>query len=66
MTPHENRNRVEINTLLLGQARWLLDRAHLQLIILGDITGADRINSITTSLENERRRWLHTVDSPLP
>lgn len=65
MISHERRHRVEINALLLSQARWLLDRAHLRLIMLGDITGADRINRITNSVEIERRRWLHIVDSPL-
>jgi hypothetical protein len=66
MTSQEHRNRVEINALVLGRARWLLERAHLRLIMLGDIKEADRINSITKSVETERRRWLHIVDSPLP
>jgi hypothetical protein len=66
MTPHDNRHRVEINALVLGRARWLLERAQLRLIMLGDIKGADRINSITKSVETERRRWLHIVDSPIP
>jgi hypothetical protein len=60
------RNRVETNALLLGQARWLLDRAHLRLNLLVDIRGAHKINRIINGVESERQRWLRAVDSPLP
>lgn len=60
------RNRVETNARLLGDAAWLLDRARVQLNLLVDITGAQKINRIINGVEAERRRWLWTVDSPLP
>ncbi len=66
MTYTGRRDQVETNTLLLGQARWLLDRAHLRLNLLVDITGAHKINHIINSVEAERQRWLRAVDSPLP
>lgn len=60
------RDRVETNALLLGQARWLLDRVHLRLNLLGDIVGAYTINRIIYDIDTQRQRWLRAVDSPLP
>lgn len=60
-----HRDRVETNTLLLQRARWLLDRAHLRLSLLGDVTGARAINRIMHDVEAERQRWLLAIDSPL-
>jgi NADPH-dependent ferric siderophore reductase len=65
MTREHHRDRVETNTLFLERAQWLLDRAHLQLILLGDITAACVINRIMRDVEAERQRWLRAVDSPL-
>lgn len=64
MTSPERRARVETNALLLEDARWLLEKTFLQLIVLADIQRAHRINGIITSVEAERRRWLRAVDSP--
>lgn len=66
MTYTERRDQVETNTLLLGQARWLLDRAHLRLNLLVDIAGAHKINRIINIVEAKRQRWLRAVGSPLP
>lgn len=63
MTSPERRNRVETNALLLEDARWLLEKTFLQLIVLADIQRAHRINRIITSVEAERRRWLRAVGS---
>lgn len=60
------RDRVEANALRLDRARWLLEKAHLQFILLGDVMAAYRVNRIINSVEAERQRWLHAVDSPLP
>jgi hypothetical protein len=65
MTREHHRDRVETNTLLLDRARWLLDRAHLQLSLLGDVTAACTINRIMHDVEAERQRWLRAIDSPL-
>jgi hypothetical protein len=51
--------------VLLAQARRLLIKAHLWLLLLGDVTGAYTINRISNDIETERRRWLRAVDSPL-
>jgi hypothetical protein len=66
MMSQERRNRVEANALLLDHARWLLERAFLQLITLADIQRTHRINRIITSVDIERRRWLRAADSPTP
>jgi uncharacterized protein HemX len=65
MTRDRHRDRIETGTLLLDQAQWLLDRAHLQLSLLGDVTAACAINGIMHDVEAERRRWLRAVDSSL-
>jgi hypothetical protein len=59
-------DRAETNASLLLRARWLVDRIHLRLIILGDITGALQINTIINAIDTERQRWLSAVDSPIP
>lgn len=59
------RDRVEASAVLLAQARRLLIKAHLWLLLLGDVTGAYTINRISNDIETERRRWLRAVDSPL-
>lgn len=66
MSVRRRRDRVETSSLLLGQARWLLQTTHSRLILLGDITGAHMINNIINNLETERQRWLRAVDSFLP
>jgi hypothetical protein len=63
MTRHQHPDRVDTTTLLLDQARWLLDRAHLPLSLLGDITSAQIINCIMGDVEAERQRWLRAADS---
>lgn len=65
MMREQHRDRVETNTLLLDRAQWLLDRAHLRLLLLGDVTGAQAINRIMNDVETERQRWLRAIDSPL-
>ncbi len=60
-----DRGRVEANAVLLVQARRLLTRAHLWLLLLGDVTAAYTINRIIHDMEAERRRWLRATDSPL-
>jgi hypothetical protein len=60
-----HRDRIETNTLLMHRARWLLDRAHLRLVLLGDISGARTINHIMGDVETERQRWLRAAESPL-
>jgi hypothetical protein len=60
------RDRAETNAALLLRARWRLDRIHLRLTILGDITGAQQINKIINTIDTERQRWLRAVDSPIP
>lgn len=59
------RNRVEANASLLVHARRLLYEAHLWLLLLSDVTAAYAINRIISDIEDERRRWLRAVDSPL-
>lgn len=66
MTVRERRGRVETNALLLGRARWLLQRTHSRLLLLGDIDTARALNRIITGVETERQRWLHAVDSTQP
>ena len=66
MTLRERRGRVETSALLLGRARWLLQRTHSRLLLLGDIDTARVVNRIITDVETERQRWLHTVGSALP
>jgi len=65
MSP-EDRHCVEINALVLGRARRLLDRAHSQLFKLIDIPAERTITRIITIVETERQRWLRTVDSHIP
>lgn len=60
-----HRDLIETNTLLLDRAIWLLDRAHLQLNLLGDATAAGVINRIMHDIETERQRWLRTAENPL-
>jgi hypothetical protein len=57
------RDRVEANAGLLLRARWLLDRIHLRLIILGDLDRARQVNKIIDTIDIERQRWLRTVDN---
>lgn len=64
MTREHHRDRLDTSTLLLDRAQWLLDRAHLQLSLLGDITGAQTINHIMHDVETERQRWLRAAESP--
>ncbi|MGH3429381.1 MAG: hypothetical protein ACREP9_17145, partial [Candidatus Dormibacteraceae bacterium] len=62
MTWREHRTRVETNALRLERARELLDKAHLQLVLLGDAMAAYRVKRIIISVETERQRWLSTID----
>lgn len=66
MTFPKHRHRVEVNTRRLDQAREILDKAHLQFILLGDVMAAYRLKRIICNVHVERQRWLHAVDSPLP
>lgn len=66
MTWREHQRRVETNALRLDRARRLLGTAHLQLLVLGDVATAYRVQRIITSVHAERQRWLSAVDSPLP
>ncbi len=65
MMREHHRDRVETNTLVLDRARWLLDRAHRRLGLLGDVIGARAITRILHEVETERQRWLRAADSPL-
>jgi hypothetical protein len=65
-TDKERRSRVETNALLLERARYLLQRVHLRLTLLGDTTTVREINQIIHNVDTERQRWLRAVDSPLP
>jgi hypothetical protein len=53
----EYRDRVEASAALLGQARRLLSKAHLWLLLLGDATSAYTIHHIILDMDTERRRW---------
>jgi hypothetical protein len=66
MTWPGHQDRVETNALRLDRARWLLERAHLQFILLGDVMAAYRVNRIINSVQAEQQRWLRAVDSLLP
>jgi hypothetical protein len=63
MTLRERRGRVEAAASLLGRVRWLLERTHSRLIVLGDIDTARTVNRLITYVDTERGRWLHTVGS---
>lgn len=65
MTRQEHRKRLEANALRLDRARGLLNRAHLQFILVGDVMAAYRVQRIITSVHAEHKRWLHAVGSLL-
>lgn len=66
MTWHQHQNQIETNARRLDRAQRLLQQAHLQFILLGDVMAAYRVNRIINSVHAQRQRWLHTAGSPLP
>lgn len=58
------RDQVETSAVLLAQARGLLNKAHLWLLLLGDVKRASILNRIIGDIEAERRRWLRTTNNP--
>ena len=63
MTRQQHRKRLEANALRLDRARRLLDRAHFQFILLGDVAAAYRVQRIITNVHAERQHWLSTANS---
>ncbi|MBV9011206.1 MAG: hypothetical protein JO272_04015 [Pseudonocardiales bacterium] len=66
MTWQQHQHRVESNALRLDRARGILEKAHLEFILLGDILAAYRLQRIIHNVQAERQRWLYAVGSPLP